>query len=120
MLYKLRSHPVQTNFYWVVETMWRCTPRYDQQFPIQSTQGIFCIKTIPLLPLVLTTTFLELESCAAVIWYSDGTYCPLYVKMWEYLNGERMSTAYVYDGRFVAFGHWHCTHLGPPVRERHP
>ncbi|KAM3582750.1 uncharacterized protein V6R79_023037 [Siganus canaliculatus] len=62
---------------------------------------------------------LDLEVKAKVIWtsvtsgrgqlmasktYRDSAYCGVYTKLWEFPEGERVSTAHLLDGRFVSIG----------------
>lgn len=64
------------------------------------------------MPAVTIALSLEVEAKTRVIWNSAAAgpgldpvievYCPLYVKMWEYPDGPRVSPLHLCDGRFVA------------------
>lgn len=105
---------------WDVASALLCVECYDrkiQSFTVHTAKGFFLHYSKAVSPPVLQHSGLELEATAKVIWcslasgqnlhpgirvYKNGIYASVYTKMWQFPNGERISTAHLVDGRFLA------------------
>ncbi|XP_029930967.1 uncharacterized protein LOC115375635 [Myripristis murdjan] len=117
---KCGATPDQVGGLWDVASALLCAECYDrkiQQFTVHTAKGFFLHYSKAVSPPVLQHSGLELEATAKVIWcslasgqnlhpgirfYKNGIYASVYTKMWQFPNGERISTAHLVDGRFLA------------------
>ncbi|KAE8301098.1 hypothetical protein D5F01_LYC01257 [Larimichthys crocea] len=92
---------------------------YMSHFSIQSARGIVSHQDRLYMLVIIPELPVDLEAKAEVVWnslkaeprvmavateYPNGIYYSVYTKMWEFPGGERVSTAHLTDGRFVAIG----------------
>ncbi|KAE8299791.1 hypothetical protein D5F01_LYC02209 [Larimichthys crocea] len=109
----------QAKILWDVTPALWCTECYVGHFPIQSARGIMSRKDGLYTPMIVPELPMDLETRAEVVWnslkaesgrtavvteYPNGIHYPVYTKIWEFPGGERVSTAHLTDGWFVAVG----------------
>ncbi|KAI3363502.1 hypothetical protein L3Q82_012104 [Scortum barcoo] len=104
----------QTLHLWDVASALWCDQCYKNHFPIQTARGLACHNDVNYVPVVTMEEILDIEVNAKVMWhsiaagkdqlmpsaiYQDCVYCTIYTKLWEFPEGQGISTAHLMDGR---------------------